>query len=143
MGYKYNPFIGNLDNTGTGTAPVADTAAKVTIIYDCDASAAIGDIVVLSQVTPNKVESLTSNVYTGLAIGQIIAKPSSIRAEVQVLGILTAAGGGFSIGLPVFIDASGVLTTTRPTTGSIQVMGIAISTTDYNLMPGTNKVTLL
>lgn len=139
--YRYNPFLGNLDKSSDQTGDLS--AVSVTVTYDCDVGAAVEDIVVLSQTTDNKVESLTSNIYTGLAIGQIVEKPTTTTAKVQVIGILAVTGASFSKGNPVFIDATGNLTTTVPTTGSIQVMGTAISATDYMLLPMSEKTTLV
>ena len=142
MVYKFNPFIGNLDN-GPDLASESTTSVPLTAFFDCLVGSVLGDTVVLSTSVANQVDTLTSNVYPGLAIGIILAKPTSVICEVQLIGVLTDITGGFSIGLPVFIGPTGVLTTTKPTTGSIQVMGTSISTTKVVLIPSSNKVTLL
>jgi len=140
MGSRFNPFTGNIDyvsNPGQFT-----TAREVDITLDCDAGAAPGDSVIISATVDDLAVVVTSNNYVGVVMGVIISKPSTTTCSVRVLGRIDGLASGLGKGKPIFIGASGELTTTPPITGGQQVMGIAITATDFLVNPERRKVIL-
>ena len=116
------------------TVPVGFTA-------DCTAAEQIGDPVVFSTIDDGAVESLTSNVYdTRLVVGIINAKASDTTCTVITMGILEDITTGLSRGLPLWVDTSGKITTTKPSTGHWQVLGNAISATSISVNIEMRKV---
>jgi len=140
MGWKLNPFTGQLDWIGdSGTTPTIPIAEKIADIFNCLATVAVGDLVVPSEVTPGSVEALSSNVYNNLCFGIVIAKPTVTTAEVLVSGRVSGLSG-LPIGRPLFVGTTGDLTAIKPATGHLQTMGISITATTAFLMPSLTKV---
>ena len=108
----------------------------------CSASEVIGDPVVFSLTLDKTVERITSNVYTQLVVGIINEKPTVTTCIVIVMGILDGIATGLSRGEAVWVSTSGGLTTTRPVTGHLQGLGIAISPTGIIVNIEQNKVIL-
>jgi len=138
MSVKINPFTGLLDVTASSTE-FAEFAEKISDIFDCDIDLIIGDIVTFSTTIANKVESLDSNIYSGLAVGVIISKPTSTTCEVLFSGKVSVSET-FSLGRPIFIGEDGKLTTTKPNTGHLQKMGMSMNAHIAFLLPSTEKV---
>ena len=120
---------------GPVTNPVGFTAT-------CDAATNIGDPV-KSSLIAGQVESLISNVFSDLCIGVVIEKPTPTTCIVGIIGVVCGIGAGLSIGKALFIGPSGQLTTTRPTTGHLQILGTAIGTENILLNVSTNKTVLV
>lgn len=81
----------------------------------------------------NSVTKITDNMAATIPNGLFgvgFSKPSSLQIEVIFSGII---GGysGFTAGLPLFVSTSGAPTHTPPTTGMVQQIGFAISTTEF------------
>jgi hypothetical protein len=109
----------------------------------CTTSEAAGDPVIFSDTTANVVERLTSNVYdTRLVVGIIHSKPTSTTAFVVTTGVLANVATGLAQGQTVWVSPTGGLTTTRPTTGHLQVIGSAIGSTDVSVSPEERKTIL-
>lgn len=111
------------------------------LTLNCDVSAAVLDWVVLSQVTPGSVEVVSDNTYDDLILGIICAKPTSITCEVLTQGRIDGLAG-LTPGKRAFISTSGVANTSRPLTGSVQVVGKAISATELLVEVSGVKVRL-
>lgn len=79
----------------------------------------------VTQITDNAAATIPNGLF-----GVGFSKPSSLQIEVIFSGII---GGysGFTAGLPLFVSTSGVPTHTPPTTGMVQQIGFAISTTEF------------
>ena len=114
-------------------------AEKVSDIFNCDASTAIGDVVRPSETLEDTVVTLTSNVFPNTAIGVVIEKPSATTCEGLISGKLENLSG-LTFGRAVFIDTDGTLTTTPPATGHQQKMGLAIKSDTMFLLPSLEKV---
>lgn len=113
---------------------------RETHIFNCSEFAVIGQLVRLDTVT-NTVIVIADNQYEGLCIGQIISKPTSTQAEVQVSGKIVSTVNDLEEGKPVFIRANGTITTIVQTPPCVsQVMGVALSETTYLLKPESNRV---
>lgn len=141
MGWKLNPFSGQLDWVGAGGgSPIpTETASKVADVFACLATVAVGDLVVPSELTAGNVETLSTNVYNNLCLGVVISKPTLTTAEVLVSGRLTGLSG-LPIGRPLFVGTSGALTAIKPATGHLQTMGMSITSSTAFLMPSLTKV---
>jgi hypothetical protein len=97
----------------------------------CTISEQVGDPVVLHDSIDGQVERLASNVYDKLVIGIIASKSSDTECFVVVAGVLDPIGpGGYDQALnTVWVSPTGSLTTTKPVTGHLQVLGRATSST--------------
>lgn len=116
---------------------VANNLVQAT--FDCDASAAVGDLVIQSTTTDNKVDVISSNVYDGLVIGVVVEKLSDTRCNIRWSG-LTATATGLTRNKAVFVSLTGTPTTSVPTTGHLQSIGTAVSSTEYLLNLQAGKV---
>lgn len=105
------------------------TTVPVGFEANCTAAEAPGDPVVFSKTTAGTVERVYSNTYDNrLVVGVIVSKSSDTECIVVTMGILDGLGPGLQEGLPVWISATGGLTTTRPLSGDLQVIGNAVGT---------------
>lgn len=115
----------------TGPAgPVATTVPKLTVVYNTDAGTAVGDL--LKVTGSNFVSTIVDNDATTIPngiFGVAFTKPTATTVEVLFIGV---QGGyaGFTTGLPVFVQTDGTPGQTVPTTGMVQQIGFAVSTSD-------------
>ena len=118
-----------------------DTATKIADIFTCDVSVAVGDLVRASTTTDETVETVTTNVYSDIVIGMVISKPTATSCEVLFSGKVEDNGlSGLTFGKVIWVGTSGEVTTTKPTTGHIQKLGVAIKSNKIFLLPSTEKV---
>jgi len=141
--FKYNPLTGQFDITNNVDSIPDLDGVGILLEYDCDASTVVNSLAIASDTDSNTIEPVTSNVYNGLVIGIVESKTSITSCNVRIMGLFVYSPAGLSIGKPVFISASGEPTTTRPVTGSIQVIGMALTSTIIHLIPSGNKTTLI
>jgi len=121
-----------------------NTVPIVAFDSECNIEASIGDPVVFSQTDDNAVESLTSNVYDNrLVVGIISNKTSPIQCTVVTMGIMDNITTGLTRGLPLWVDTDGSLTTTKPASGHLQVLGNSISSTSISVNLEMRKVKLI
>lgn len=111
----------------------ATSAPKLIANFITDAGTAVGNIVRVNGT--NTVTKITDNFSATIPngiFGIVTNKPSSISADVIFVGI---QGGysGFTAGLPLFVSVAGVPTHTPPTTGMVQQIGFAVSSTELFL----------
>jgi hypothetical protein len=140
MSLKFNPITGLFDMTRGVSGPVTvEFAEKVAAEFDCPSDVVVGDLVVPSQTVSDTVERVLTNVYSGLVIGVVIAKPNATRCEVLASGKISGLTG-ISFGKPLFVGTDGKLTTTKPVTGHLQAMGMSLTTTSGFLLPAMVKV---
>jgi hypothetical protein len=117
------------------------TTVPVGFQADCTANENIGDPVVFSVTDDGAVESLSSNVYDNrLVVGIINSKLSDTRCIVITMGILENISSGLTRGLPLWVSATGGLTTTKPSSGHWQVLGNAINSTSVSVNIEMRKV---
>jgi len=118
-----------------------DTATKIADIFTCDVSVAVGDLVRASTTTDETVETVTTNVYSDIVIGMVISKPTATSCEVLFSGKVEDNGlSGLTFGKVIWVGTSGEVTTTKPATGHIQKLGVAIKSNKIFLLPSTEKV---
>lgn len=138
--FTYNPLTGYLDAGRAGdTITDAVQATRIVLTFDCEASAALDDVVYQSTLDNSKVLVNTNNTEVQSSIGVIITKPTSTTCEVIVLGIKSGYSG-LSIGNKVFLDTDGTTTSTKPATGYVQTLGIAVAPDTIFFQPNATRV---
>lgn len=105
---------------------------------DCAAGDVVGDPVIVSA--PDTVSSFPTNIYPDLCVGIIKEKLTTTRCVVVIGGILKNITTGLTANKAVFVSDTGGLTTTPPTTGHLQIMGTALSSTDMVVNVSQEKV---
>ena len=122
-----------------GAAVTADAAASLVLEFDCEVSAAVNDIVHQDAISDTKVIVNVNNTETKPSIGVIVEKITTTRCKVLILGI---QGGysGLSIGDKIFLDTDGTPTSSKPGTGYIQTLGIAVSASQIYFTPNATRV---
>jgi hypothetical protein len=111
----------------------ATSAPRLIATFDTDVGTAVGDIVTVNGTNSvTKIGSNSSVVIPNGIFGVAYYKPTAITVEVIFIGIV---GGyvGLSAGEPVFVSTAGLPTHTVPTTGMVQQIGFAVSTTEFFL----------
>lgn len=124
--------------TGDSLTLTPDSVPGVVVTFDCASSAAVHQLVQLSDEDENFVEVVSSNIYSGLVIGAIESKPTSTQANIRLVGAKSGYTG-LQIGKPVYVGTNGQPSTTMPV-NDFQVIGIALSTSRILFNPSTNKV---
>jgi hypothetical protein len=107
-------------------------------VATCTIADAVGDPVIVSA--PDTVTSFATNVYADLCVGIIFEKPTDTTCVVVIGGIVRAITTGLVANKAVFVSTTGALTTTKPATGHLQIMGTALTTTDMVVNVAQNKV---
>jgi hypothetical protein len=123
--FRFNPLTSRFEIKESGTV----STSSITVLRDCDPSIVIGDLVEESLTTPNKVEKCVNNTSIAPCIGIVESKPSSTTCVVKQYGI-QAGFSGLVQGKHVFLSLTGGLTNTPPTTGYLQIIGVATSPTE-------------
>lgn len=129
---KY-PFVAPSGSSGGGGGGGGATATDTPMVMDVFATSsgtAARDLVVLtgSNTVQKTPDNLTANVPHGI-FGVALSKPTALTVQVVFLG---RVGGytGFTPGGALFISATGTPTHTVPTSGMVQKIGWAVSTTE-------------
>lgn len=135
--YTINPFTGKLD--AYKTIDVIDKAKSIVETRNCLASANVGDLVVESDVIFDMVDTVTDNTDLRPVFAMIISKPSSTTCEILILGQVTGFSG-LNKGYKVFLSETGGLTSTPPTTGYMQSLGVAKESDTVDFNPNSQRV---
>jgi hypothetical protein len=98
---------------------------------DCAISLAVGDFVYQSVTINNRAIKITDNNSPNPVLGRVRAKPTTTTCEVLLTGITDYTVGRGR----VFIDATGGLTTTPPTTNYLQEIGTSFGNGKVLLLP--------
>jgi hypothetical protein len=126
----------------TGPAgPSAVTVPRLTQEFDTDVGTIAGDLVYLNGTnTVTKIVDNTSALIPNGMFGVGYFKPVATKIEVMFVGI-GSGYVGLTAGAPVWISTLGVPTHTIPSTGMVQQIGFAISSTEifFNLMQPMRK----
>lgn len=128
MGYRYNPFTGNLDYVNSGAST---SAPKLTALFDCDIGVAEGDLVVVNgaNTITNIMDNTISSIPNGI-FGVVYQKPTTTSAYVMFLGIKDGYSG-LTVGSALYISTLGEPTHTVPLTGIVQQIGFAVSSSSF------------
>ena len=124
---------------GIALSPDAQTSRAIILPFDCDAGAAVGDWVYPDPANDLKVLVNSNNTVIEETIGVIYEKPTTTTANVLIMGIATGYSG-LTLGGKIFLSTSGVATQVPPTSGYVQVLGVAVSDTDVLIKPSTERV---
>lgn len=108
--------------------------------YNCEASAAVQDIVYLSLTEDNKVIVNTNNQILQPSIGVIKEKVSATVCKVLLLGISGHIWTGVEQGKKIFLSTSGTTTHTPPTTGYVQELGIGTLDEQFYVNPNYRRI---
>lgn len=109
---------------------------NITKVMDCDSSVAIDDWVYQSLTTNCYAEKAADNNPPQPVIGKVIAKPTSTQAEVVVSGIVSDS----SVRGRLFLDGSGVASTTPPVLGFVQRIGVSFGDGTILVNPELHRV---
>jgi len=126
---------------GVALARNAENAQRILIPFGCDVSVQVGDFVYQHATTPEWAVTAPDNTLVSQVIGVVYAKPQPQIANVLVLGIAEGFSG-LTTGARVFLSATGTPTNTRPTSGYVHNLGVAVSSTDFLLIPNNIRVKL-
>lgn len=118
--------------------PTAEIITPSGFAAACAISDSVGDPVIVTS--PGVVTSFALNVYPDLCVGIIYEKPTPTSCIVVIGGIVEGVTVGLTANKAVFVSTSGQLTTTKPATGHIQVMGTALTSTDMVVNVAPSKV---
>lgn len=135
------PLTGDLDFVLS--QDLVEAALKVQETFNCPVSAQVGDLVVPSESVTDTVEPIYGNVYPNLVFGAITSKPTPSTAVVLVSGRLQGSQynlTGLVFGRAIYVGTDGRLTTTPPTTGHLQCIGLAIKQDSVFLNPSVTKI---
>lgn len=147
-----NISLSPVGTAGTYTRVTTDSRGRVIFgenidigssdtVFSCAASAVVGDFVMHSTSLAQTVEVVTDNHSPNQVIGMIKAKPTAESASLTYLGVV---GGfsGLSVGAKVFLSSTGRPSTDKPSVGYMQILGVAISSTEFLLIPNNIRVKL-
>lgn len=124
---------------GVALATNAQTAERVIVTMSCDPSVVVGSLVYQSTSVDNLAIPATDNLGVPQVIGICTNKVNATTAKILLLGIVTGLSG-FSVGARIFLSSTGTLTTTRPTTGYLHNLGVALSSTEALFIPNNIRV---
>lgn len=133
--YLINPFTGELD-------AYRDTVTKSRFVVetrDCLASASVGDLVMESETLVNRVDVATDNTDIRPIFAVIIEKTSATECVILLLGQMSGFSG-LTKGRKVFLSTSGGITSTPPTTGYLQSLGVAKEDSIVDFRPNMQRV---
>lgn len=136
----FNPFTGNRDYVSSQEINVAE---KIADVFSCAEAVEVGDLVRASVTAEETVETVTSNIFDDIVIGMVISKTTPTQCEVLFSGKVD--GGvlsGLTFGKVIWVGTAGEVTTTKPTSGHLQKLGVAIKSNKIFLLPSTEKVIL-
>lgn len=133
--YVINPFTGRFD-------AYKDTVTSSRLLLeerDCLAGAQVGDLVVESEVFVDRVDVVTDNTDVRPVFAVIINKLTSTRCEILLLGQISGYTG-LTKGRKVFLSETGRITSTPPTTGYVQSLGVAKEDSIVDFRPNMQRV---
>lgn len=124
---------------GVALATNAQTAERVVITSPCDPATVVGDVMFQSTVTDDTLLPCVNNTSVSQAIGVCTEKINATTCRVLILGRVSGFTG-FVTGGRIFLSPTGKLTTTRPTSGYLHNLGVALSSTEALFIPNNIRV---
>jgi len=122
--------------TSSAQGPPGVSGASATISYMAGTNLSGGIAVILSSSTAIAANSTTlahAGKVVGITTGAVlIGNPATIQASGELEGF-----SGLTINSKVYLQSNGTITSTIPTTGFIQQVGVALTTTKVliNIQP--------
>jgi len=133
VGYRY---IGDKGVSGSSTS----YADKIIETYICETHAEVGDVVYFSDDTNSKVEINTNNEVIYPSVGIIIEKITTTNCRVLMFGECDTTYSGLVKGKKVFLDTDGTPTSTPPTEGYVQCLGVCYGEDKLFVKPSVERV---
>lgn len=99
----------------------------------CESTADVGDLVYLSNITPNKVEIVQDNNTPSPVIGIIVSKPTSTKAVILFDGIIKV--GTIIDNGRLFVSTSGGFTLSDPAVNYTQLLGLSFGDGHIDFSP--------
>ena len=127
------------DWTLLGSAGSANEAEKIVITRNCSTTSSSGDLVYESDSISNGVDVSTSNTDNRNIVGIILSKPTTTTCRVLFEGTYNVSLSGLSKGDKVYLSNSGAITSAKPTSGYVQILGNAIDSDAVNFKPAQIK----
>ena len=124
---------------GVSLAVNAKTSNRVVDFFDCDASAAVGDLVYQDTTVDQSVIVASNNTTTEPIIGIVFDKSDSTRCRVLFIGVMVGYSG-LTRGGKIFLSTLGGVTTTKPATGYMHILGVAVSATEILFLPNNVRI---
>lgn len=124
---------------GVALAQNAQTAKEIIVRFSCEASAAPLDFVHIDPANERSVIVNTDNLSLYQTIGIIKNKPEATEANVLILGVI-AGFTGLTTGGRIMLGLSGQVTQTPPSSGYLQHLGVAVSSTEILVIPSNERV---
>jgi hypothetical protein len=116
------------------SAPAQSTILPI----GCESSVVVGDLVRQSLISDNTVATATDNLSNHPVIGIVQAKLDDTNCIVLILGKVSGFSG-LTKGNVVFVGATGLPTTAFPV-GNRQIIGVALSESEFILKPDFRMV---
>ena len=113
-------------------------AVTQVITLNCEADAAIGELVRVSLTEDEKVEVATDNSLVNPVIGRIRAKPAPTRAEVVLRGVITVDPSPLKG--RVYLSPTGGFTASIPTAGYMQELGYSFGNGQVHFQPEQTSI---
>ena len=107
----------------------ANNANRLLVPFGCDAALSVGDWVYVDNANDNKAIKSANNTDTNPVIGVCFDKSGDNNCRVLCLGLMDGFTG-LVRGSKVFLNTDGTATTTRPTIGYVQTLGVAVSSNE-------------
>lgn len=107
----------------------------------CLSTLAVGELVSESNGIPNGVDLVADNTDTRSVVGIVIEKKSTTTAIVLFSGRIEGLSG-FTKSKKIFLDTDGTMTSTKPTTGYLHIIGQCNNEGVINFNPVNTKTKL-
>jgi hypothetical protein len=121
---------------GAGSAP---TTPELLFIYNSDGTLAVEDLVYQSPSENRYVLKVIDNTTVNPVIGMVQSLQMNDTVVVMQVGIFTITDT-LSSGKTVFVGTNGRPTTTPPSTGFLQSLGVATTTNELFINPEVRRV---
>lgn len=118
--------ITNIIVASGGQGPQGIPGQSLTHIYMTSGASLNGHRVVIPDASGNVVHPVVlteTDVVVGITLGAVNAGDV---AEIQIAGTITEPSWNWTLGLPIFVGANGILTQSVPTSGIIQIVAYPI-----------------
>lgn len=102
-----------------------DESLRIVKIFDCDSSTLVGQPVILSNSEVNKVVVTNNNIDSMPVFGIIEYKITATTCKVITHGYSDVTFDGLVKNKNIFLSSEGTLTQEVPSTGYMQLLGIA------------------
>jgi len=132
--FTINPETGRLSPYRESAISSSITESRI-----CLASAQVGEFVMESEVLVDRIDVTTGNGDIRPVFAIIIEKTSDTTCNILLLGQVSGFSG-LTKGRKVFLSDTGGVTSTPPTTGYVQSLGVAKEESIIDFRPNMQRV---